>query len=247
MKTIIYGDKHKDAILLLHGGGLSYWNYKKEAELLKDNFCVVLPVLDGHTGSDSIFTSIEDCADRIISYIDENFNGKVLLIGGLSLGAQVVVEILSKRNDIASYAIIESASLIPSKLTHALISLSISMSYGLIKKKWFSKLQFKSLHISEDYFSDYYRDTCKISKKDMISFLKANTNYEPKEGLGTCLVKTRIIVGKKEPRKMRKSAKILNQLLPESYLEIKNKYYHGDYSLNHEREYVDDLLRMIKK
>ena len=245
MKIVEYGCENKEVILLLHGGGLSYWNYKKEIELLKDKYHVILPILDGHADSDSNFISIEECATKIVTYIDEKLEGKILLIGGLSLGAQIAVEILSKRNDIADYAIIESASIIPSKLTHALLGPSISMSYGLIKRKWFSKLQFKSLHISNDYFDEYFRDTCKISKKDMISFLKSNTAYKPKEELRNCLINTRIIVGKKEPLKMRKSAILLSRLLINSHLEIKNKYYHGDYSLNHPFDYVDDLLKMI--
>ncbi len=245
MNIIEYGKENKEVIMFLHGGGLSYWNFRKEAELLKDKFHVVLPILDGHSKSDSDFTSIEDNAQRIIDYIDDKFGGSILLLGGLSLGAQIAVEILSKRNNIAQYAIIESVSLIPSKLTHALLKPSISMSYGLIKKKWFSKLQFKSLHINKEYFDDYYADSCGITKANMIAFLKANTKYEPKKELKNCQIKTRIIVGGKENRKMKKSAKVLNSILQNSSLEIKPKYHHGDYSLNHADEYVSDLLYFL--
>ncbi|MCR4711307.1 MAG: alpha/beta hydrolase, partial [Clostridia bacterium] len=110
MHVIEYGSKDQETILLLHGGGLSWWNYREEAELLSDRFHVVLPVLDGHANSDADFTSIEENASRIISYIDQTYGGSVLLIGGLSLGAQILVEILSQRGDICRYAIIESAS-----------------------------------------------------------------------------------------------------------------------------------------
>ena len=30
-----YGNKNKDTIMLLHGGGLSWWNYREEAERLQ--------------------------------------------------------------------------------------------------------------------------------------------------------------------------------------------------------------------
>jgi len=33
MKTVEFGKQHNDVIMLLHGGGLSWWNYKAEAEL----------------------------------------------------------------------------------------------------------------------------------------------------------------------------------------------------------------------
>lgn len=84
MKTVEYGKGNKDVIIFLHGGGLSWWNYKKVAELLSDRFHIVIPILNGHSGSDHSFTSIEDTAKELIAYIDENFGGHVLLIGGIT-------------------------------------------------------------------------------------------------------------------------------------------------------------------
>ena len=48
MKYQEYGPKQKDVILLLHGGGLSWWNYRAVAELLQEEYHVILPILDGH-------------------------------------------------------------------------------------------------------------------------------------------------------------------------------------------------------
>ena len=86
------------------------------------------------------------------------------MIGGLSLGAQILLEVLSQRSDICRYAIVESASVIPSKTLNMLIGSTFGSFYGLIKNKLFAKLQFRSLHIKQDLFEDYYRDTCKITK-----------------------------------------------------------------------------------
>ena len=128
-----YGTENNDVILLLHGGGLSWWNYREVAEELSSIFRVVLPILDGHTESADDFTSIEDNAARIIRFIEEQFGGSVLLIGGLSLGAQVALEILSQKKDICRYALIESALVIPSKITHVMIKPAFGSCYGLIK------------------------------------------------------------------------------------------------------------------
>ena len=132
-----YGKENRDIIILLHGGGLSCWNYREEAEMLQNKFHVIIPILDGHTGSDNGFTTIEDNAKEIISFIDEKFNGSVLLIGGLSLGGQILLEILSQRGNICEYAIVESALVIPSKLTYAMIKPAFGSCYGLIRHKWF--------------------------------------------------------------------------------------------------------------
>lgn len=83
-----YGCADHETIILLHGGGLSWWSYREVAEKLSSDYHVILPILDGHAGSDADFSSIEDNAARLISFIDEHLSGSVLFIGGLSLGGQ---------------------------------------------------------------------------------------------------------------------------------------------------------------
>lgn len=240
-----YGKSNKDIIILLHGGGLSWWNYEEVSEILKSNYHVILPILDGHSGSDRDFTSIENNANEIIEYIDNNYNGNVKLIGGLSLGAQILLDILSKRDNICEYAIIESALVSPMKMTNRLIELSINMSYGLINKKWFSKLQFKSLKIKKELFDKYYIDSSNITKNNMISFLKANSNYHLKN-IKINKSKSIVIVGSKERPIMIKSAKRIHDELINSELEILSGYYHGDLSINHPNEYAEKVKKLIK-
>ena len=242
-----YGHEKAETIILLHGGGLSWWNYRKVAEQLQQDFRVILPVLDGHAGSGREFKSIEDNAAEIISFVDHQLGGSVLLIGGLSLGAQIVLEILTQRNDICRYAIVESASVIPSKLTNALIAPTFGSSYGLIKNRSFAKLQFRSLHMMPDLFAEYYRDTCQIAKSDMIAFLKANTSYAPKQELQNCQIEIRIVVGGKEQRTMIQSANLLHEMLPKSVLEIKEGLHHGEYSINHPEQYAAELRESISQ
>ena len=240
-----YGPEKDETILLLHGGGLSWWNFRAEAEQLQQDYRVILPILDGHAGSDKAFTSIEDNAAEIISFVEHELGGSVLLLGGLSLGAQIVLETLSQKNDICRYAIIESASVIPSKMTNTLIGPTFASSYGLIQKKWFAKTQFRYLRIREDLFEDYYTDTSKISKNNMIAFLKANTAYEIKSSIQDTPVAVRVIAGGKEQKKILRSAELLHEMLPGSCLEIKDALYHGEYSINHPERYVRELLEML--
>lgn len=245
MKIVEYGKENSHVIILLHGGGLSWWNYKEAAEILADRFHIVMPILNGHSGSDAPFTSIENNASDIISYIDKNFGGHVLLIGGLSLGAQVLVELLSQRADICKYAMIESALVMPIRMTAALIKPVYNICYPLIKKRWFAKLQFRALHIKSELFEVYYTDTANISKKDMIAFLKANSNYCIKDTLVDCKAKAFIVVGSREQAVMKKSAKLIADTLPTATLELMQNYYHGDLSVNHSGEYAEKLLQLI--
>ena len=60
-----YGKQNRDVIILLHGGGLSWWNYREVSERLQNDFRIIIPILDGHAGSDENFTTIEDNAAEI--------------------------------------------------------------------------------------------------------------------------------------------------------------------------------------
>ena len=239
------GQQHPHVIMLLHGGGLSWWNYREAAELLAEQYHVVLPVLDGHADSDAPFRTIEDNAARLISYIDTHFGGQVLAIGGLSLGGQIAAEMLSQRKDICQYTLLESALVEPMKLTAALIGPTFGMSYGLIKQKWFAKLQSAYLGIPKPLFDDYFRDTCKISKADMIAFLKANSLYTIKPALSETEAKVKIVAGAKEQKSILDSAKLLHQAIPGSSMEVLPGLRHGDLSINKPAQYVKILTDWI--
>ena len=240
-----YGKDMKDTIILLHGGGLSRWNYRDQAEQLSSAYHVVVPVLDGHAGSDAHFTSIEDNASEIIAWIDENCGGQVLLIGGLSLGGQVLLDMLAQRADICRYALVESAAVIADKLTGALVGPAFGSSYGLISSRQFARLQFRSLHIRDELFEEYYRDTCAIGKQDMIAFMKASTAYVLKDSIRSVQAKVHIVIGERENRIIRQSAEKIHTAIAGSTLQIMPALYHGEFSLNHPDAYVQMVNAIV--
>ena len=247
MNYVEYGRENNDVIILLHGGGLSWWNYKEVAEKLQTDYHVFLPILDGHAGCDRQFTTIENNALEIIEFVNSKLGGSVLLMGGLSLGGQILLEILYQRKDICKYAIVESTLVIPSKFIYSMIKPAFGSCYGLIKYKWFSKLQFKSLKIKSNLFDEYSKDTCAISKSDMIAFLQENSVYSLKEGIGKCEADVQIYVGEKENHSIKKSAKIIHEKLRRSFIHVLPDMYHGEFSINHANDYVRKILEIVKQ
>jgi pimeloyl-ACP methyl ester carboxylesterase len=247
MTVIEYGKQNTETIILLHGGGLSWWNYREVAKLLEEDYHIVLPVLDGHADSETPFTTIEDNAAKLISYIDTHLGGQIIAICGLSLGGQIALEMLTQRPDICRFALIESALVKPSKLTKALIGPTFGMSYGLIKQRWFAKMQAAYLGIPKELFEDYYRDTCAITKVDMIAFLKANCAYENKAGLSETTAKVKIVAGSREQKSILDSAKLLCSMIPRCQMEIVPGLRHGDLSINNPERYVRILEEWREK
>ena len=247
LNYVEYGKENNEIIILLHGGGLSWWNYREIAIKLQNKYRIILPILDGHAGSDAPFTTIENNAKSIIKFIEEQLKQSVLCIGGVSLGAQITLEILSKKKDICKYALIESALVLPSKLTRALIKPSLDCSYFLIKYKWFAKMQFKYLKIKDSLFAEYYNDTCAITKENMIHFMQENMQYTLKEEIKQYSGKIHIFAGEKEIASIKKSAQYIHTAIKDSTLTYLPKMNHGEYSLNHPEEYVNHLLKIINE
>ena len=244
MNVAEFGSDREKTILLLHGGGLSWWNYREAARLLEKDYRVILPVLDGHAGSDRPFTTIEDNAEEILSWIDEMCGGSVLLIGGLSLGGQILLEMLSRRGGVCMAAVAESAAVIPSKLTNALIGPAFGSSYGLIRNKGFARVQFRSLHIRDELFEDYYRDTCRIRKEDMIAFMKASTSYALKDPIRSARAEVHVCFGERETAVIKRSAEKIRRTVSSCVLHPMPGLYHGEFSLNRPEAYAG-LIREI--
>lgn len=241
-----FGNQNKEVIVLLHAGGFSWWNYRETAEILSSDYRIILPILDGHAGSDADFSTIEENAARIISFIDEHLGGSVLLIGGLSLGGQILLEILSQRRDICRYALIESALAIPSKFAYAMIRPAFGCCYGLIRHRWFAKLQFQSYRIKQELFGDYFRDSKGISEANLIAFLEANALYALKPSLAETAAEVHIFVGGRENRAMHKSAGVIHKALPGSELQVLRGLVHGEFSMNCAEEYAETVMRIVR-
>ena len=241
-----YGSNHLPVIILLHGGGLSDWSLKDIVEDLKESYHVITPIIDGHgDANQENFISIEDSSKKLLDYIDNKFNGKVFALGGLSIGAQIVIETLSNRLNIAENIIIESGLIYPIKVTKILIAPMISMSYGLIKYRWFAKLQSKSLFISDELFEQYYSDSVKMTKDSLINMILSNGTYKLKKNEINTSAKVLIIVGEKEPAIMKKSAIELNNRIANSKLYIIPKMGHGEIELNYPKKYIELIMKLF--
>ena len=236
------GNSQMATIILLHGGGLSFWSWQKTAEQLRSEFHVVTPIIDGHgENGNEEFISIQDSARKIIKYIDLNHNGRVFAICGLSIGAQIIIEILSQRPEITEYAVIESALVYKIRGIRIFCAL-YNFLYGLIKIKWFSKLQAKALNLPEYMFDMYYEDSQKMSKPSLINITLSNGNYSLKNSIQDIKSKVLIILGEKETRVMRKSGQKLHEAIENSQLYISPGMGHGELSL----VYPDKYTALVK-
>jgi len=234
-----FGKPDRPVIVLLHGGGLSWWSMEEAIGRLSGEYRVVAPVIDGH-GEDGAeaFRSIEDSAGKLIAYVDSRCGGKVLMLSGLSLGAQIAVEALSARPGIARYAVLESALVLPMKALTTAMAPAYKLSYGLIRQRWFARAQAKALGLPDGMFERYYQDSLRFSRQTLSNIAVSNGNYALKPSFSGVQAKVLVIVGEREIRAMRSSARKLHEAARGSQLYVAKGMRHGELSLGHPAEYV---------
>jgi pimeloyl-ACP methyl ester carboxylesterase len=241
------GQNNFPTMIFIHGGGLSDWSLIPIVDEFQKKFHVITPIIDGHgEAAAETFASIPDSAAKLIHFIDTQCNGQVFAIAGLSIGAQIVTEVLSQRNDITRYAIIESALVYPiTGITNFTVP-SYQIFYGLIRQRWFSKLQAKSLCVPNNMLEIYYNDSMKMSKQSLINITLSNGTYHLKESISSTKAKVLIIVGEKEISVMQKSAKRLHKEISGSELYIAPGMRHGEISLKYPQKYMELLEKLFK-
>ncbi len=208
--------------------------------MLKEHYHVVAWVIRGHAdNAHNPFISIQNSAQNLIRYVDNEHHGQVYGLIGLSLGAQIIVEAISSKHNLCNYAIVESALVCPMPVVNRTAKLMVNFSHGLIKREWFAKLQAKALNLPQSLWQYYYDDSLKMSKQSLIAILKSNSSYTINKRLKETQTKVLIIAGQKEHKKILTSAKKLNAVISNSSIYIGEGLNHGELSLTFPERFVE--------
>lgn len=209
-----YGNKQAPLLVFLHGGGVSGWMWDKQIEYFTHYHCLVpdLPGQGQNNKGDRF--SIQSSAALLVDLIEDKARGKKVIVIGFSLGAQVLVQILSMKPNLIDYAIINSALVRPIPYVSRLIKPSILLSAPLIKNRIFSKIQAKTLYIGEAHFEQYYEESNQMKPETLIQILEENMSFRIPDNFANANGKILAIAGEKEKRMMKKSVHDLESANP---------------------------------
>lgn len=121
------------AILLIHGALTPYELMLPIAEHFKNEYRVLIPVLDGHTKEEkSTFISIDNEAKQIEYYLKENKISEIHCVLGLSLGGAIAHKLLARGNTVIHNIVLDGAPLVKSP---AWLTNTMTKNYMDILKK----------------------------------------------------------------------------------------------------------------
>ena len=231
-----FGDKNFPDILLIHGGGNSWWNYLRQARILSDKYHVILPTLDGHGEEyQKEYISTENSAQQILEYIKNNCDRKLFVIGGVSLGGQIVMELLSLDSDIAEKAIIDGSICIPQPKLARICTVIVKLFGKIMFSKSASKIQlglmkkmYPNMAYPEEIENYYIEDMPRIPIKTLVTIYQTYMGrYRLKDTITESKAQVLYIYGEKEMKCVKESAKLFQKMHPDCTLYEAKGYNHG--------------------
>ena len=225
-----YGDKTAPLIVFLHGGGVSSWMWDNQIQFFQHYHCLTIDLPEQGKSKNTENFTIHSSAKEVNELIKNKANGKKVIIVGFSLGAQVVIQLVSIQPNLFDYAVINSALVRPQVFYKKMIKPSIKLTFPFVKNKYFSKLQAKTLYINDRFFETYFKETSEMKRDTLIRILEENMSFKLPNDFQKVTTKILVTVGEKEKAIMKKSAMDIvstNANCTESLFRILVMEYHS--------------------
>lgn len=242
-----FGNTDKPPMLLLHGEFLSWWAFQDIIDSLKGSYHVIVPVISGHgeSGEDT-FGGIQNAAQEMLQLADCLCHGSVHLLYGVSLGAQIALEMMARRPGIAEYALLQSASVIPRRKTIFLPIASSKPAYMLFRQKYFARLRARDLNVPAALFPRFYRDSLEISYASWKEIKESVAGYMLPEALCRSSASIFLLIGSKEIASVDKSVRLLMNTAADCRALIVPDMERGELRFTHFSEYLAIISRYEK-
>lgn len=220
------GSKKAETIIFLHGGAMAGWMWEEQVDSFKDYHCI-LPDLPEHGLSTDIkpFT-IKGAAELVIDIINKRgHNGKAHLVG-ISLGAQIIVQILSTSPEVVDHALISGTLTRRIPQTETLLKLLdyTFRVYEPVKDTDFLiKANMRTYNMPKNLFEKFKESTHLVKVDALNRILRENMLFKLPEGLERVESPVLIMTGEKDYKIIKESATDLVNALPisEGYMAPK--------------------------
>lgn len=223
------GKSNDETIVFLHGDGIAGWMWDEQLKAFSDYHCIV-PDLPGHGKSAKVKSfTVQSTADAIINIIKNKAkNGKAHLVG-LSLGAQIVVQILSTAPEVVDHALISGALVRNSQPTESFLKLldNLITLYLPDKNKTIRIMSYvRSYNIPRNLHSKFKESTHAIEPYSLDKILRETILFKMPDNLEHADVPVLVMTGEKDYRIVNESALNLLNVLPNSKGAIALKVGH---------------------
>jgi pimeloyl-ACP methyl ester carboxylesterase len=214
-----HGDPDLPALVLLHGGGAGGWMWRPQVQALSREFRLLVPDLPDHGQSADLPFTMGGAAELVADAIRERAPGGRAHVVGLSLGAQVTVELLARAPRVVDRAVVSSALLRPLPLVGALPEtvwrLAFRATAPLNCSDAWIRLNMRSNGIPAAHLADMRATLATLRPDGFARMIAENQRYRLPEGVRAFPRPALVLAGASESAAMRGSARDLADALPD--------------------------------
>ena len=213
------GENNDETIVFLHGEGISGWMWDEQLKAFSEYHCII-PDLPGHGKSAEVKpVTVQDAADMIIDIIKNKAkNGKAHLVG-LSMGAQIAVQILNTAPEVVNHVLISGALVRNSQPTESFLELldNLIALYLPDKNKIIRIMSYvRSYNIPKNLIDKFRESTYVIEPYYLDKILRETMLFKMPDNLEHANVPVLVMAGEKDYRIINESALTLLNVLPNS-------------------------------
>ncbi len=211
------GSKNAETIIFLHSSTMAGWMWEEQVKEFSDYHCIV-PDLPEHGKSIDLRPFTINKSSEMIAEIIRNHtsNGKAHLVG-MSIGAQIIIQILSKTPELVDNAIIGGT--IVQKISNPnsfleLLDYTIKVYEPVKNTDFFIKANMRTYNMPKTLFDKFKKSSLLIKNDSLNRILKENMFFKLPDGLDKIEVPVLVMVGEKDYTIIKESASDLLMSLP---------------------------------
>jgi pimeloyl-ACP methyl ester carboxylesterase len=211
------GQENEETIVFLHVGGISGWMWTEQLEAFKD-YHLLIPDLPEHGKSVDVkpFT-MKSAAEMVVDIIRTRAHGGRAHLVGISLGGQLILEILSTAPEVVDHVLISGTLVHSIPHTETMLKLLdyAFKAYAPVKDTaFFIKANMRTYNISKSYFKEFKESTRLIKTDSLDRILHENMFFQMPPELEKADVPVLVMAGEKEYKVIKESAEDLIKVLP---------------------------------
>lgn len=215
------GDPNAPAIFFLHGAGIPGWMWEPQVAALSARFRCIVPDLPGHGESKAVaWVSIADTAAQVAQIIREQAQGRAHVVG-LSLGAQIVLQLHNDYPDVVDHAIMSGLRLVRSRLAESMAGLNAP----LMRMEWLVRATAKQM-VPASYIERFVAEAKGEAPATLLKVAEDSLRFTLPANLPKAYAPSLILAGEKEPSLIKDSLPVAVQALSNVHARIAPKVNH---------------------
>jgi pimeloyl-ACP methyl ester carboxylesterase len=210
------GQKDAETIIFLHAGGISGWMWDEQLDFFHKYHCIVPDLPEHGMSADVKPFTIDNAAELLVEIIKEHSNNQRAHLVGISLGSQIILQILSKAPEMVESAFISGTLIRDNNDDGVLLKLldkTLKVYQPVKNSDFFIKANMRMYNMPKSFFKQFKQSIAMVSDDSLERILTENMKFNLPHGLEDLDVPVMVVVGEKDYRIIKKSAiKIVEEI-----------------------------------